>query len=428
MRRLLPLLCLAPALLGCEDDPPRAAIDVRIVTTTGEDPLEAPGVARFTLAMEQTGRARTELEADADDRSAAIELGSLSADTRLRVRLESADGAVLLHGAPPTFAPISAGGLVRVLVGPPGVCEVVPEAELDLPRTLPAGARLDTFALFLAGEASGAPSSAVEFLDLLRFYPGELEDLSLAQGPARGAAVGLSTMLAVTGEGAVLYDLASADERETSLALHDGADAQSATVALPGGGALVAGGTASAGLTFVAADGSTSAATLTAPRAAPLLVPFDGGRVLVVDAAEGAEVVSAAGAPSLVDLPAFAPAAAIRDGDAVLLVGEGSDGPATLALEGCPGACVASAGPAWPMARAGVVSAGPYLVGGALVERATHGEDGWRIEPAWELARTHRAPLALLFESGVLVVVAGEDDGGPVPFVELCFPETLTEL
>ena len=66
---------------------------------------------------------------------------------------------------------------------------------------------------------------------------------------------------------------------------------------------------------------------------------------------------------------------------------------------------------------------GGWLVGGAGGSEA--GFDGrWSLRPRLTLTASRRRPALVVFESGVLVVAAGEGRSD----VEMCFPDELAPL
>jgi len=353
------------------------------------------------------------------------------------VRLEGAEPWV---GAPPVFVPLSTAGLVRVVVGPTSRCAVVPEAELSDALERPAMARVETFALVAGGRDAVGPSTDVSFVDLVRFFSGDLDSLTLGSGYGRAASLGLERAVVVTEGGALLYDLANAEARNTPLTpVHTGAGPASAVVQRPGG-AVILGGERGAspvdGVTWIFEDGRALTSTLRVPRRGASALAL--GNFVVVaggsDAGPVAEVLNAStqeGTPIEYDDGVRLDPILVRDGDALWLIGgrdaDGSVRQDTVQILGCPTACRAEPGPMWISARPGAVFADGYLVGGdERVETVSFRAGVWLVEPAFDLEAPRREPLAMAFESGVLVVVAGSDDAGPRKDVEICWPEALT--
>lgn len=432
------LLGATLALAACSDSVPPATVEVRVITPTSTNPFEGEPITRVTLEVQQ-GDAEPVRRVDdvTDDFDLGVAIPDLTLRTRTRVVLEGADG-ILLHGAAPPFVPLASGGLVRIVVGPPGRCAVVGRAQLLVARASRGHALVDTFAVFVAGlEEGGASSNGVTSVDLLRFDTvddrstgGALPALTGSSGPTRAAAFGVSRVAIVGGDASVRYDLGIFEGREAPLALHAGADLTSALGSV-GNAAIVAGG-ASASATWITTEERLVAISLDAARA-------DGAIVEVGGAALFSGGATAAGAPIAELLRADGTSVAIEGasegtrrhgrfvvaGDALLLMGGLDDDGAlrsdTLLFRGCPDACVASEGPTWSEPREGLATSGDLLVAGDRVERFT----GEAIVPHATLAVPRRDPLVARLESGVLLVAGGEP---ALRDVELCFPETLDPL
>lgn len=431
-------LSLVVGLVACESSIPAATVEVRVITPTSANPFDGEPITRVTLELQQEGAEPVRVVEDVDDDfDLGLTLTDLTLRTRTRVVLEGTDG-VLLHGAAPPFVPLASGGLVRIVVGPPGACAVVGRAQLPAPRARRGHALVDTFAVFVAGlDAEGAASNNVTSLDLLRFdalddetTEGALPALTRLRGPARAAAFGVSRLAIVSDDAAVRYDLGVFEGREVTLALHEGADLTSAFGSV-GNAAIVAGGS-SASATWITAEERRIPIELRSARA-------DGALVAVGDVALLSGGVVADGAPLAELLRADGSSVAVEGaadgvrrhgrfvvaGDVVLLVGgvdaDGALRSDTVAFRGCPSACVASAGPTWDEPREGLATTGDLLVAGDRVERFT----GDAIVPHVTLAVPRQDPLVARLESGVLLVAGGEPARRDV---ELCFPETLDPL
>lgn len=424
--------------MACSDGPSRLQIAVAVVTASGGDPLTAAAFDSVTVEVAQEDRPVTRVTRRLDGSfDVPIEIGSLTSETRVRVRL---DGAEPWVGAPPAFVPVASAGLVRVVVGPAGSCATVPEAELPAVLERPAMTRVETFALVAGGRDDSGPSTSVAFVDLVRFFSDALDPLTLGSGYGRAAFLGVGRAVVVTEGGALLYDLADAEARNTPLMpVHAGAGPASVVVQRPGG-AVIAGGEAAAapvdGVTWIFEDGRALTSTLAVPRRRAAALALDNFVVVAGGSEAGpvAEVLNAStqeSSPVAYEDGVRLDPLLVRDGDALWLIGGlGADGTVredTVQLLGCPTACRAEAGPSWATARAGAVFADGYLVGGdERVERVSFRAGVWTVEPAFELQAPRREPLAMVFESGVLVVVAGSDDAGPRNDVEICWPEALT--
>ena len=413
---------------------------VAVVSADGADPIAAAAFDSVTVEVAQEGRPITRVTRRLDGAlDLPLELGSLSAPTRVRVRL---DGPEPWVGAPPTFVPLAAAGLLRVIVGPTGRCAIVPEAELPRAVEQPATARVETFALIAGGREADGPSTAVSFVDLLRFYSDDLDPLTLGSGVGRAASLGFERAVVATEGGTLLYDLADAEARNTPLGpVHAGAGPASAVVSRPGGAVVLGGEDRDgpvAGVTWVFEDGRALTSEMQVARRRPAATAL-GNFVVVAGGAAGppfAEVLNAStqqSVPVAYDDGVRIGALLVRDGDALWVVGgvdaEGTLRQDTVQLLGCPSACRAESGPPWTTARAGAVFADGYLVGGdRRVEALTFRAGVWTVEPAFELQASRRDPFAAVFESGVLVVLGGASEEGPRRDVELCWPSTLTPL
>ncbi|MCB9624884.1 MAG: hypothetical protein H6721_06205 [Sandaracinus sp.] len=431
------LLCLV-LLLGCSDPIPAPTVDIRVITPDSRDPFDEASITRIRLELQQDDAdpVVTDEEVDADFDLGLI-LENLTARARVRVTLFDADG-IAFHGAPPPFVPLSSGGLVRILVGPPGRCAVVPRAALPTARARRGHTRADTFAMLLAGLDGETRSTGVTSIDLLRFDTfddrttgGLLPALTLASGPARAATFGTSRLLLVTDTTAARYDLAVTESREATVILHPGATTRSAVASI-GSAAVVAGGSTAAG-TWINAEGRLVPLTLASSRVDGVVAEIGGVALLTggetPDGAPVAELLRADGSTTPIagtDGVRRQPVL-LRSGDTLLLLGgldaDGAVRTDTLRFDGCPADCRVSAGPEWTNPREGVVAAEDLLVGGAEVERF----DGTSLVPFATLQVSRRDPLVSRFESGVLLVAGGESDV-PRNEVELCYPEALTPL
>ena len=338
-------------LCGCDDDPSSPMVSVRVVSPSGGDPLSEAAFSAVQIDVLQEGRPQTSITDDVDGGfDVPIEINSLFTLTQARVRLT---GPQTWLGAPPRFTPAASGGLVRIVVGPAGQCAIVDEAELPNARSQMAVARIDTFVLLAAGEGDSGPSRNVEFLDLLRLFPGELDALVNGGGAATGAFIGDSKALVVSAEGSLIYDLGSEEREEAFTTLHDGADETSTTIARVGGTTVVGGGEEA---TWVWDDTREYKTDVSSTRTRPAGVGFEGGdfnnAVLVVAGGTPfGELVRPNGETSEVlydDGDRFG-ALIARDEDALWLIGgtdaEGTARTDTVSIVGCPSACTPADGP-----------------------------------------------------------------------------------
>ncbi len=434
--RLLALLILC---LACSDPLPPATVELRVITADSRDPFEVASLTRATFALAQGDADPITVTEELDETfDVGLVLPDLTARTRTRVLLDDAEG-LALHGAAPSFVPVASGGLVRVVVGPPGTCAIVGRASLPTGRVARGHALADTFAVLVAGtDPAGAPSAGVTSIDLLRFdtlddqtTDGRLPALEGLRGPARAASLATSKLVIVSDDAAVRYDLGVFTDREAPLNLHDGAAATSA-VGSVGSAAVVAGPTAR--FTWITAEERLIEQSLASARASAALAAL--GEVALLAGGEldpeapVAELLRPTGSAPIVgpDPGVRRDGVLLVSGDRALLVGgldaAGEPRTDTVLFEGCPDDCRATAGPTWEHPRPGIVAAGDLLVGGNRVERF----DGAAMLEHATLTVSRRAPLAARLDGGLLLVAGGEGDPSPRTEVELCFPAELTPL
>lgn len=423
---------------------------MELVTPAGAAPLE--GVDRIRiLARQGEGDVReAEGPVTADGFDVALPIVDLVLPVTLTVRLTGPSTELI--GAPPVFIPLETGGLVRVPVGQPDTCEVIAGMVVDSPRSALGLSPQGTFALTIGGRGSSGASDAAGYLDLLRLEGDAFDPLDVPLGVA--VAVPLSRALALVvseGREPFIYDVSSATAPVLPVVLHPGAGLRSALAALPAGGAVVAGGDvgglAVSDVTWIGPMGDTSTTRLVVARIGAAIATF-GDAVLIAAGADGgplAERATAASAAFEPVAPAFDDGVRVgaalfvdpASGTALLVGGLGADGSIradTVVLSGCPSACVATAGPAWPSPRPDTVavhlpSGGGLIVGGtgpvAVVDRVILDAEGARFEAAGSLATPRQAPAALALEQGVTFVVGGLGPEGPRADVEVCFPPAL---
>jgi len=238
-----------------------------------------------------------------------------------------------------------------------------------------------------------------------------------------------------------------ATNRITQVVLHSGAGPESALVSVPGVGAMViggeAGGAARAGVSLVELDGVVTSLQLSEPRAGATAAAL-GEDVLVVggDAEGNAEILLAG---NTVGQPIDGVMDGVRNGGLLvgdgesraLLIGGADAGDAvrqdTLRFDGCPGSCVASAGPQWDAARLQAIlpENSALIIGGNAsrsVEEVRWSGDTVAIEPLSELNVARAAAGAIVYESGAFVVAGGDDGVSVRDDFEFCVPAALTPL
>lgn len=429
MPRVRALILAGLLLFGCDDEPSGSSVSVRVISPSGGDPLSEASFSNVRIDVLQEGRPLTSVsEMVGGGFDLPVEINSLFLPTQIRVRLE---GAQTWVGAPPGFVPAAAGGLVRIVVGPPGQCAIVDDAELPSTRAAAAALRVDTFALVAAGEGTTGPSRAVEFIDLLRFFSGELEDLTLGGGAATGGFIGDAKALLITEQGSLLYDLGSEMREQPFTMLHEGGDETATTIERTNGVTVVGGGSEA---TWVWDNEQQYQTEVEAIRTRPAGASF-GTNVLVAGGGEPfAEVLTTNGNDDVsieyADGERFG-AVIARDEDALWVLG-GTDGDGmprtdTVSILGCTEACTPAAGPEWEGDPPTAVL-GDLVLAGDRVYRVSFGAGVWQRELSWTLNARRDGALMVEFESGMVVVIGGSDIGGARPDVEVCWPDELRPL
>lgn len=438
---LLTRALLALALTsGCDDELPPPTIEVWVVTAEGGDPFAGRRFDALTLEVAQGDRPPVRIErAIDDDFDLSIAFDGLTDSTRVRVHLEGPDDT--LHGAPPAFVPVSAGGLVNLVVGPPARCQRVPDARLPTGRRQRPMVLADTFVLALGGVEGAEPRRGVTSVDLLRQRSvddvstmGALPALVGAGGAGVAAVYGAGRVALASELGAVRYDLGAREAREQPLSIHAGAGPTSVALSV-GDAAVIIGGEA-ARATWITADERLLSIALAARRASAAAAAIGGVAIVAggdAPDAPAAELLR----PSRDSSEPFGETDGVRVGPALvaaggrlwLVGGRGADGELrddTILVLGCPDACRVEPGPTWADPREGAVAAGPYLVAGDRIDQMA--PDGTLTEIA-RLTAPRRAPLVVPYESGVLAILGGEDaEGTPLRDIELCFPPELNPL
>lgn len=276
------VLFVSLSLTACGDDKTTIPYRVEVVAADGSA-LNLEGHTVRIEVKESDGETLSAESTSGIDFSFPI--SSASQDTRVRVLIS---GNEPLHGAPPIFSPASSGGFLRIAVAPPSSCQTVP---VDRPSTGDPTAltRVGTFVIGVGGRASGDQSGrVVDAFDLLRFAVVTIPPIELAgSGPIVTTSVGRSKLIAVSDEGAVLYDAADSETPSRAITLHAGAGSQSSLLTLGSGSALVIG---------PPRDGEQTGMSLVAPDASiamGVLPPGgDVARLFVVESGPSALIVA----------------------------------------------------------------------------------------------------------------------------------------
>jgi hypothetical protein len=443
---------------GCNDGGSAPVFDVLVETASGQDPLESRQLESLRIrAKEGSGEVQT-LERSVEGGDFDVRLPVSRFDTPLEVRLEllGADGPLI--GAPPRFIAGEVGEFLRIVVGEPGQCAVVPEGELPRGVQHAGVAKVGTFALVLGGTEAEGPSSMAGFVDLLRMISEPFnQSLSAPRGPSRLAPLSASELLLVSArQDPIVFDLSGSEAMRTRpFTLHAGAGPSSAVVPRTGGGAVVLGGRDGEQrvrtVTWVGPEGEVQRTELATPRADATAVELAAG-VLVAGGMAGGEplveLVDPGQAQGEVVLEApdhgrrdGALMFADRDGTRALLIGgvdgEGQIRADTRVLSDCVDGCDVREGPEWqrPRTEAAVarLPGGGLLVGGQgpqgaaspARDRIRFDAEGVQIAPAEPLSGVRSGAGVVALGSGVTLVVGGRGDGGIRRDVEICWPPEL---
>lgn len=449
IRRSALLVLLLVGAAACNDDVSQFVFEARILDGDGGNPAAGTDATTLRIGIAEGELPVRDFEYPVTDGEfeAVLEFASFSSLTRIRVEIEGPTTELIT--APPAFIPSVSSGFLRVVTAPPSSCERVTFNVMESPRAEFGMVQSGTFALLAGGTT--ASDEQVEFLDALEWQSRLFtEDFTLsALGPTRAATIGEGEILVLpTDATPFIFNMLDTTQRVTSVNLHSGAGPQSALVSIPGTGAIViggeAGGVARAGVTLVEPGGvpplSLELSTARSGAAAAAL----GGDVLVVggDDDGSAEILLSG---SSTGQPIAGVADGIREGSLLVSDGEsralwlgGADGGGavrqdTLRFDGCPGACVSSAGPAWTTARlrAVVPQYQTLIVGGEasqLVEEVRWSGDTVAIESVLQLSVARAAAGAIVYESGAFVVAGGDDGSSVREDFEFCVPVALQPL
>lgn len=473
----LVLLILAlSAVLGCESGGP-TALSVYIVSPTGDNPVEGIRRGDLTVRINQDGASET-IEVEPIERGLfdlPVSIYSYAPDTWIQADADDLESEIVLLGATPHFPPYNYVEL-SLVIGPPDRCATLSTPDLPTALESPALVAFDDTIFVFGGVGSGEtrPDEVHYFsaMTLTLDYPVQVLSL-LADSPGLTQAVPLHTdpdrnrLALVVGESdAVIYDAAvstmTGAVRDTEIDLHVGAGVDSTVLALGDDGAVVVGGTDSAGITFVNAMGVARSDVMSTSRRRPAVVRWGSGVLVAGGAAPGSALVEwlpIAGGAGMAARPDLAQ----RDGanlvlnttnDAALLVygrrsaGETDEGmleTESFVITGCP-ACVVAPGPDVASPRANAVairrpslSAGSYdrdpstiVLGGETGDVAapepTNAVDSitWSgreptITASGALDRPRSGHTAVELANGVVLVAGGTDGTSLLDELEICF-------
>jgi hypothetical protein len=433
---------------ACSDDVSQFVFEASIVDGDGGNPVAGTDADTLRIEISEGDLRVRELEYPISDGQfdATLEFASFSSLTRVRVSMAGPSTEQIT--APPAFVPAATEGFLRLVAANPSSCTPVSFNVMEAGRASFGMVQSGTFALVVGG--TEPTEEQIEFFDALEWASRLFTaDFSLSYlGETRAATVGEGQILVLPADATpFIFDMLNVDNRITQVNLHAGAGPQSALVSVPGVGAMVIGGelggAARAGVSLVALDGVVTSRELSEPRAGPTAAVL-GEDVLVVGGnTEGnAELLLAGGG---VGQPIDGVMDGVRKGallvgDAesrALLIGGADERDAirqdTLRFDGCPGACVPSAGPSWDTARlrATLPEYSALVIGGQGsqgVEEVRWSGNAVTIEPVLELSSPRAGAGAVVYESGAFVVAGGDDGVSARDDFEFCVPAALTQL
>jgi hypothetical protein len=437
------------SVVACDDDVTQFVFEARIVNGDGGNPAADTDATTLRIGIQEgDGQARTFEYPIIDGRfDATLELTTVSLPTRVRVAIEGPTTELLT--APPAFVASASSGFLRMVAAEPSSCEPVTFDLMEGPRVFFGMVPSGTFGL-IAGGIAASEGEQVEFFDALEWESRPFsEDLVLAElGETRAASIDEGQILVLPADAApFVFDMIDRSDRVTPVVLHAGAGPRSALVSVPGAGAMVIGGEiggqAQSAISLVAPGGTVTSLELSEPRSGPSAAVFGADVLIAGGNAEGnAELLRE---DSTVGEPVTSVADGIRDGGflvgdgrgrALWMGGEDSGGALredTVRFDGCPSACVSSAGPSWTTARAGVLQLAEtaLVIGGEgsrLVEEVRWNEDDVEIFALLELNVPRAGAGGISFESGIFVVAGGDDGTAIRDDMELCVPSELSPL
>jgi len=456
----LATVAFATLLPACDRRESLPDIEYVVFDAHGDSPLTGRSltVARAYFIQDVPGAVEDSSESPVVDGTFDVIVPIDDVSVPIQVRLELArDTGVELIGGTPSYYP-SQATTVGVIVGEPGTCDAIDGLTIGNARASSGVSVNGTFVLISGGigaDSGGAKSMVdVDAIDLLSFRQYHLTDSPTALGATRSAAIdGLASVVLPTDGSPYVHRVyaAGGTEPRPTITLHAGATSADVAMHVPGIGAVVIGGgsdaSPSAELSWVFSAGASSA---NAVRTASLHAA-EPDRTATV-AANGVWILSrGAGATTLEQAFDTATAPTLRldgiaDGvrrggllfansagtDLFILGGVDENGALrtdTVAISGCPTACVANPGPAWANARTGFATDGSaFVVGGTvsgvlspLVERVRFGAAGFSIEAVAQLAVPRRDAGLVRLPTGSVYVLGGTDASGPRNDVEICF-------
>jgi len=461
MRRIASVGAVGLAMLiGACEGGSNPGLTVELIDPSGQNAALDVVEGTLRLQVEQDGRelcedgAACSAQISGGDFDLTLPIADLEAITRIRGEITGADAP--LEGAVPPFAvagefletamvPVR---LVMMPVGDPSMtCQPITLSNFSTsnrPRLVVArrdmGVAIRRNLIVLAGGVGeGGDSDRVDFFDQVVFeMRPPLQSTPAPLGRARALAMSEDDTL-VVGNGAYVYRRqidppGPPAPTAAPSALHDGVDYGSALVRLEQS-TVVIGGSATAEVSWVTAQGNPSAASNPLPEVRPSAVAAanDQGILVVGGGVEGGVWLEANEPAVPIDgLPAGDGGwlAVSPSGDSFLWIG--GTGADTWLITGCPGACTATESDLeWSRARSGAsgvqTRAGAFwIVGGddsAAIDRVIWDSDTQpRLVEGPSLVTPRAGAAVAEHASGVVIVIGGEGSEGMHDDAELCTP------
>lgn len=450
-----PALALLALAAGCSTTTQLPDSNLTVTEPGGANPLTGRSltIARAYFQQELPNSPEDYVESPIANGTfdLTVPIGTYSAPIIIRVALSSLAGIELV-GATPSYYPAESTRL-KVLVGAPGSCGIVAGIRLATARSASGGALIGSYALISGGEVAAGDSGAVDALDLLTYTQYALTPAPASLGPTRSAPINrVSAIVVSTARPPYVHRLFAADATtgRPEPTLHAGAQSADAVLAAGTYGAVVVGGgtdlAPSNQLSWIGPiDTSTGLervvpATLSAAAAERAAFFADNG--LWIASSDGVTTTLEQVAPFALssDVRVAFIADGVRRGASLVFDRAGANGllfggkdendmprSDSVAISGCPAACVVSAGPTWAQARVGaVVEASGVIVGGtpasSLVEYVHFDGATPTFETFAFLVSPRSEPSVVRYPGGVVVVIGGDDLSVPRDDIEVCFP------
>lgn len=412
--------------------------------------------ARIAYDLDTLGVNERVLSSPISGGTYAIDVSYLGESTQFyeRIELDDASGLALVGGTP--WLTQADGSSVRVVMGAPGTCAIVPSLALATGRDAVGVALVGRYVLVAGGSEAGGPSAKVDRLDLVSLSRTAMPDAAAPLGPSRAARIDRTSALVLSDLGEpFIQTLASLDATtgRSLPALHPGGETSQQIANVGPSGAAVVGtspsGTPTNELSFVLPDShyvfvnaiETSATQRMAAAGATGLyvasydtpthfrfehIPSEAGDVrfrVGYDDGAGASRERR-----------FGTLMSDRDGVTFGVIGgtdqNGAVRDDTMTIGGCPALCYTAAGPTWTHARSGATfTSDGFIAGGdgpdGRVERVRLRPSDTApmvIEDFATLNVPRSRPGVVALPSGPILVIGGQGASGRVTETEICFP------